>query len=160
MEIKTDVKTKITLEVDGYLLSDEDEDAVFDTTEEAKNYFIEHVEITLKNVKMFIDYDDQSGYSDIEEDDDDNIYEWEEWVDDLLHQYEIEPNFNGNKPEGPIYDLEGTPKNLIAFMSEYTDHWDMEDKGDALYEEKKELINWIDSKFPTISRGFFRDEGE
>ena len=151
MEISHTVELDLVLKVDDELL----EDKVFSNVEEAKKYFMENVTIYLENISIYLDTEDIRLYADIDEEDQDLALDWEYWVDDLLREKHISAHFNGHEMSGPSYDLAGTPNNLIKFMNEYSAYIDKSNPGDALWDEKKELLTWIDSQFPIIKRGFF-----
>ena len=156
LNIKTKVKlipgdNSVQLAVDGDIKGE------FSSIQKAKEYFFVNIPIFLSNVNVFLMVKDQTMYCGSEDLKDfaDELDDWENWIDNLLEDFNIEVTFKGYKIEGPMWDLEGTVKNLLKFMHEYTQYFDLEAQGDYFYEESKELSQWLNSTFSVV--GFFRN---
>lgn len=140
---------KIYFEWDG------DVKGPFNTKEEAKAYFMENCELTIIVGDLPMTYSDVLYYTDIEEDDEDLVYDWEEEMTRLADECEVYYRPLRREMEGVKTELTGTPNDLIKFMENYTTHYiDDGTEGEALYEERMYLIQEIDKAFNSL--GFFR----
>ena len=150
MDILSDIKVKRSVVLfDDY--GDVIDDKMFDTVEEAKEYFMNNVDVEIQ-VTVELDTNDVEKYYTIPEEEEEEWEDWEDKVYELLRP--LLYNYKGSSMNGCEYTLEGTPNDLIHFMENYSSHYNFDDIGEYFYEEKKEFLKWIDSLFPT---GFFSD---
>lgn len=95
--------------------------------------------------------DMETYYTPEDEEEEDFIYKWEDACDSLLEECGIDADLYRHTPQGSEYDLEGNANNLIKFMERFNDHFGPEGfaddgtEGEALYEEKREFLNYLEA---------------
>ena len=163
MDPKWEVKSTIMLTNPNY------DEQFFDTIDEAKEYFMDNCIVAIR-LNACLNWGDQElyissadlGFGPDEDDEYDELMgEWEDYVDNLMDDLNIDYSSGSRERtmQGVFYTFYGTPNSLIKFMERYTEHLDYLDgsAGEQFYDTKKQFIEYIDNLFKLpVHKGFFK----
>lgn len=81
----------------------------------------------------------EEGSLEVEDAIDNDIFKYQEYVDDLCDKYNIEYDFDKYSSSGSVYTLRGKFGDLLAFSKVYDAHMDLQTPGEALQDFKDEV---------------------
>lgn len=133
--------------------------------EELKNWFVDNYEyfkvyVTFPNGGL--DFDDIERYNDEDSFTDrakEQIDAWENRVDELLDQYNVEKDYEDWESSGTVYSFVGNVNNIINFFQNFDYDYLSENGPQYILRDDIQVIkNWLVDLFPIKRLGFFDED--